>query len=294
MAALGREARPPSGGACGGHCLRKRDVIIHPDLTDLSVFGSKMDPTLQGQPAVLPASDRTNSGTRALVEGTTEGLQRLLDLPLETLRPMIDRFRASLTPREIGAGKPKFGNRVGPPAGGPPLRAGAAGALPARIRRVAVCTAGAELEPGSNCLLSPVHPPLPATTGVEMAGFGSHIFRRGRAVELFHGGADAQAVSYVHRVHAPLRDRGDPYGGPRCDDDRCRPARAPCGVVRQVGLRRCGQVRRSSWRCGCRWGPALSAASPTRLSASSARPSAGPTSGSRGAPGINAGGVLLG
>ena len=116
MAALGRKARPPSGGACGGHCvdcLRKSqlgDVIIHPDLTDLSVLGSKMDPTLQGQPAVLPASDRTNSGTRGLVEGTTEGLQRLLDLPLETLRPMIDRFRAYLTPREIGAGEPKFGN----------------------------------------------------------------------------------------------------------------------------------------------------------------------------------------
>ena len=87
------------------------DVIIHPDLTDLSVFGSKMDPTLQGQPAVLPASDRTNSGTRALVEGTTEGLQRLLDLPLETLRRMIDRFQASLTPREIGTGEPEFGNR---------------------------------------------------------------------------------------------------------------------------------------------------------------------------------------
>ena len=41
---------------------------------------------------MLPASDRTNSGTRALVEGTTEGLQRLLNPPLETLRPMIDRF----------------------------------------------------------------------------------------------------------------------------------------------------------------------------------------------------------
>ena len=86
-------------------------MIIHPDLTDLSVFGSKTHPTLQGQPAVLLASDRTNSGTRALVEGTTEGLQRLLDLPLETLRRMIDRFQASLTPREIGTGEPEFGNR---------------------------------------------------------------------------------------------------------------------------------------------------------------------------------------
>ena len=50
------------------------DVIIHLDLTDLSVFGSKTDHTLQGQPAVLPASNRTNSGTLTLVEGTTEGL----------------------------------------------------------------------------------------------------------------------------------------------------------------------------------------------------------------------------
>ena len=69
-------------------CLRESqlgDVIIHPDLTELSVFGSKTDHTLQGQPAVLPASNRTNSGTRALVEGTTEGLQRLLDPPLKTL-----------------------------------------------------------------------------------------------------------------------------------------------------------------------------------------------------------------
>ena len=39
------------------------DVIIQPDLTDFSAFESKADRTLQGQPAVPPASDWTNSGT---------------------------------------------------------------------------------------------------------------------------------------------------------------------------------------------------------------------------------------
>ena len=73
-----------------------RNFVLHNCILDVDAEQVFPKPQItnvkNGQPAVLPASDRTNSGTRALVEGTTEGLQRLLNPPLETLRPMIDRF----------------------------------------------------------------------------------------------------------------------------------------------------------------------------------------------------------
>ena len=84
-----------SGAALRWDCLQEAqlgDVVILPEMADFSIFGSKTDPTLAGQAAVLPASDARNSGTRALVEGTRAGLMRLAALPPLVLQQAASRL----------------------------------------------------------------------------------------------------------------------------------------------------------------------------------------------------------
>ena len=101
---------------------------------------------------------------------------------------MIDRFLASLTPREIGTGEPEFCNwpeSVRQPAG--PLYALG---LPVHCLPVYGVWQYARLGPSSD-LGSAVSyhqfirlsRAVLSTTGVETACFGSHSSRRGRAVE---------------------------------------------------------------------------------------------------------------
>ena len=102
-----------SGAALRWDCLQEAqlgDVIILPEMADFSIFGSKTDPTLAGQAAVLPASDARNSGTRALLEGTRAGLMRLAALPPLVLQQAASRFRAARTTLEIGNGPDEFSN----------------------------------------------------------------------------------------------------------------------------------------------------------------------------------------
>ena len=102
-----------SGAALRWDCLQEAqlgDVVILPEMADFSIFGSKTDPTLAGQAAVLPASDARNSGMRALLEGTRAGLTRLAALPPQALQQAASRFRAARTALEIGSGPDEFSN----------------------------------------------------------------------------------------------------------------------------------------------------------------------------------------
>ena len=51
------------------------DVLFFPDVVDVSIFGSKTDPTLAGQPGALP---REGPGASALLLNARHGLERLL------------------------------------------------------------------------------------------------------------------------------------------------------------------------------------------------------------------------
>ena len=217
---------------------------------------------------------------------------------------MIDRFLASLTPREIGTGEPEFCNwpeSVRQPAG--PLYALG---LPVHCLPVYGVWQYARLGPSSD-LGSAVSyhqfirlsRAVLSTTGVETAGFGSHSFRRGRAVDLFHGGADAQAVSDVlrHRSIASTR----PYvteetrmaglavtisaAAPRGRQAASRGRWASAAAVRAAGAP--GAAGGPGWPPS-RWGL------PPRRPSSAPRARDHQQGPSAGAHGTHAGGALLG
>ena len=119
------------------------DVIWHPDMADLSLFGTKTDRLLVGQPAVLPASSSPESGFQSLLEGARDGLRRLGELDPAALGAVARRFAAACTPQELGAGSSEM--RFWPEEvqtlaarRGPLIRGGAAGALPPDLWGVAV------------------------------------------------------------------------------------------------------------------------------------------------------------
>ena len=188
------------------------DAVIHPNLIDLSIFGSKTDIRLSGQPAVMPDPAVPGSGAHEFLDGVRAGLSRLAALPPAVLAPLAARFRAALSPREIGRGGAELD------------------AWPADVRALAAplyavglpvhCLplygqwqharlhAETDLQEGV-----PLHTFLALTAhvltsvGVDTSGMGGHSFRRGRAVELFHGHASRETVTEVlrHRSAASTR-----------------------------------------------------------------------------------------
>jgi hypothetical protein len=80
------------------------DISWFPGVAELSLFGTKTDPLLRGQAAVLPASDAPSSGFRAALESARLGLGRLLEVPADTLRAMAATFVARLQGQELGHG----------------------------------------------------------------------------------------------------------------------------------------------------------------------------------------------
>ena len=190
------------------------DAVVLPDLIALTIFGSKTDTRLTGQPAVLPAPADPSSGAFALLESIRLGLSRLRALDPTTLVELATRFRAQLPARHIGQGESELC------------------AFPADIRDLArpLYALGlpvhclplygqwqhARLD-GSSDLMAGVasHVFLALTAnaltavGVEATGLGAHSFRRGRAVELFHGNAPREVVTEVLRHRNPASTR--PY-----------------------------------------------------------------------------------
>ena len=206
-----------SGAALRWDCLQEAqlgDVVILPEMADFSIFGSKTDPTLAGQAAVLPASDARNSGMRALLEGTRAGLTRLAALPPQALQQAASRFRAARTALEIGSGPDEFSNWPEDiQALAAPLYAQG---LPVHCLPICGEWMYARLDAASDLAAEMPRSRFMGwcrraltTAGVEVGGLGSHSFRRGCAVSLFHGGADPVTVSEVLRHRSLLSSR--PY-----------------------------------------------------------------------------------
>ena len=180
------------------------DAVVLPDLVDLSLFGTKTDANLTGQPAVLPDPADPRSGAFAFLEGVRLGLARLRALNPQVLTQLATRFRASLPPRHIGQGPRELASW---PAD---IQAGAAplyeAGLPVHCLPVygqwqhARLNEQSDLGEGvdSRTFLALTAHALSAV-GVDVTGLGAHSFRRGRAVELFHGNASREAVTEVLR-----------------------------------------------------------------------------------------------
>jgi hypothetical protein len=190
------------------------DAVVLPDLVDLSLFGTKTDIHLTGQPAVLPGPSDPRSGAFAFLEGVRLGLARLRALDPTTLAQLSARFRAALPARQIGRGESELASW---PAD---IRALAAPlyeiGLPVhclpiygqwqhvRLHGMSDLRAGVE----RRIFLALTEHALTAV-GVDVEGLGAHSFRRGRAVELFHGRASREAVTEVLRHRSPASTR--PY-----------------------------------------------------------------------------------
>ena len=216
----GREQTVRASALMGGaglryDCLQEAqlgDAIVLHELVDLTIFGSKTDTALAGQAAALPMSDRANAGAPALLEGTRLGLSRLLALPEDTLGAVIARFRASCSERAVGRGAAEFGNwPTDIQALAAPLYARG---LPVHCLPIYGTWLFARLDADSDLAEAVPYTQFMrmsraalSSTGLSVARHGSHSFRRGRAGEMFHGGADEPAVAEMlrHRSVASTR-----------------------------------------------------------------------------------------
>ena len=188
------------------------DAVVLPDLIDLSVFGSKTDTNLTGQPAVLPDPANPRSGAFAFLEGIRLGLTRLHALDPPVLAELSARFRASLPPRQIGRGPSELASWP------PDIRAMAAPlyavGMPVHCLPIygqwqhARLNAQSDLRVGveRHIFLALATHALTAM-GVDVTGLGAHSWRRGRAVELFHGHVSREVVTEIlrHRSAASTR-----------------------------------------------------------------------------------------
>ena len=84
------------------------DILLFPDVVEVNIFGSKTDPLLRGQVAVMPgeaAQDSSQdgpSGRQALLDNICAGLVRLGALPPATIRAMGDHLRAKKPASDAG------------------------------------------------------------------------------------------------------------------------------------------------------------------------------------------------
>ncbi len=70
------------------------DILWFPYAIDISVFGSKTDRRLAGQPAAIPRSDHPASGCARLLQGVRAGLTRLAALDPHVLSVIGARLQA--------------------------------------------------------------------------------------------------------------------------------------------------------------------------------------------------------
>ena len=188
------------------------DAVVLPNLIDLSIFGSKTDSGLTGQAAVIPVSSASNSGSTAFLEGIRLGLQRLNTLPPDVLGAVANRFRASLSLPELGQGSvelaswPEDVRALAAPlyAAGLPVHCLPIYGQWQHERLHAQSDLGA---PVTRSVFLALCGHALAASGVSVDGLGAHSFRRGRAVELFHGNASRETVTEVlrHRSLAATR-----------------------------------------------------------------------------------------
>ncbi len=80
-------------------------------MVEINIFGSKTDPILHGQVAVLPGAGTGPNGTGegpsglfSFLETVRSGLRRLESLPPAVLRPMGVHLRAAVSPRDPSRG----------------------------------------------------------------------------------------------------------------------------------------------------------------------------------------------
>ena len=71
------------------------DILCFDSYLDLSVFGSKTDRRLAGQPATMPRSPEPTSGATGLFQTARFGMVRLLELPQGVLAAVAARFQAA-------------------------------------------------------------------------------------------------------------------------------------------------------------------------------------------------------
>ena len=71
------------------------DILCFDSYLDVSVFGSKTDRRLAGQPATMPRSPEPTSGAAGLFQAARSGMERLLALPQEALAAIAARFQAA-------------------------------------------------------------------------------------------------------------------------------------------------------------------------------------------------------
>jgi len=187
------------------------DGLPFPDAFDLTFFGTKTDPTLEGQPSVAPALTAPGSGTGVWADGLRAALDRLLSLPEDDARFVGERFRRTVqerNPRHLDGG------------------ASAMRAWPADIRqrtdRLYLLGIPAHCLPFYGRWLTvlpsrqmdlsePIHLHefvRAARLALQQAGFdprrvGAHSFRRGRGVHLTLSGTDLRNVTTLFRHRSP-------------------------------------------------------------------------------------------
>jgi len=180
------------------------DISWFPGVAELSLFGTKTDPLLRGQAAVLPASDAPSSGFRAALESARLGLGRLLEVPADTLRAMAATFVARLQGQELGHGPQELA------AWPHEIRALAAPLYAQGIpvhclpllgqwqyeRLSAASDLGAPMELREFVRIAKA---VLRDHGVDVTRFGAHSFRRGSAGALFHAGLGTGVVATALR-----------------------------------------------------------------------------------------------
>jgi hypothetical protein len=210
-------------GLCRRHsdCLQEAqlgDAIVLHQLVDITIFGSKTDPTPAGQASTLPMSERANAGHPLSwrAPAWASRAARLIALPLDTLATVIARFRASCPERAVGRGAAEFTNWAAD------IQALAVDGSTVTVHCLPIYGIWLFTRLDSDSDLSEAVPLSPfmsrsravlSSIGLTIARQGSHSFRGGRAGEMYHGGAsepaaggsrDAQASE--RRVHSTVHN----------------------------------------------------------------------------------------
>ena len=204
-----------SGGALRHDDLSEAqlgDVMVLPGHVTCLLFGSKTDPTLEGQSAAAftphQRADAFNGAARAVLAAIRTGIGRLLSLPDAVRLPLAENFRAACSEREIGAGEEELANWPDE------IRALAAPlyhdgfpvhCLPlfgAWQYETLTATSNLRKEMGIRKFVQ-LTKALLAESCVDTTGFGAHSARRGSATALFERRAGLGTVSAALRHRNP-------------------------------------------------------------------------------------------